>query len=626
MKAIHAFLLVLIGLTGSLQAKDIWQFDEEARAAATRLDKALEQYLIFNETRRMEKQSSMPPVTPPPLADDATFLRRSCVDIAGRLPTAEELKVFMADTTADKHSRLIIRLFYEPAAAERRFQRLADPLRVKDQVFGVSQETYLEWLRQAFREDRPFSKILSQLLTAEGSLKDNPAAGFLLRDFGCAQATAVESTRAFLGEDIHCAGCHDHPFADTTQRQYYEFAAAFAVTRSDTEPPKPRTKPKTLIPGATPVGKKKVTSFTGPPAVWRTLITLNPTEAVTAFSRLRLAHVPGGMTLPPRYLYRDGKSGDPVDPKVLPLDPLPLPLLQRRPQTLTGTLSDEHARSQLAQWFTDGNHERLSKTASLRVWSWMFGTPAVPLSRAKQWREGSTLHLTPQEALQRQSCGMPPSLSLELGDRRHWLNEDAGGWVTALHAEFERCGYRLGRFQFILAHTQAYQRQAMQAPGADGFGLFQFLPAPLVRRMPADVLWDTLVSYLPKDQRNGDREPVALLPQVLPENHHLRILGRGSREWADEDVPSISHRLAQMMIADPLIQKATSKDSHLISEAVAETSPAAQVDRLFLDILSRKPRESERNAALASDWDAPGTALPDIAWALLNTREFLFHH
>lgn len=627
MKASHAFLLVLIGLTGSLQSQETWKADPEATAAAARLDAALDRAIEVHEQDRKKRWPDMKPVTAPPVADDATFLRRCCVDIAGRLPTAQELQDFSTDPTADKRNHLITRLSAEPAAAERRFLRLADILRLKDSLFGVSQQPYLDWVLTACQEDRSFQEIVNQLLTAKGSLKDNPATGFILRDYGCAQVTATEASRAFLGEDIHCAACHDHPFADTTQRQYYELAAAFSVTRAVTpQAASPVTKPKTLLPGARPLGKKARDQVaSGPPAVWQTLDTLPAPKATLAFSRLYLNDKPAGMTLPSVYWYRDGKPGDPVDPKILPLKPRQL--LTSPHQSIDRALSrGPDTREHLAQWFTDGNHQRLSKTSALRVWSWMFGVPSVPLSRAKHLREGPTSRPTPQQVIQLRSCESPPSTSLDLGEELHWLSEDSAGFVAALCTEFEHCGHRLGRFQLILAHTQAYQREAMTQPGVDGFGQFQFLPAPLVRRMPEDVVWDALVSYLARDQRTRSQEQTSTLPQVLPEDHCLRILGRGTREWADEDMPSISHNLARMMIADPMIQKATVQDSRLISDAMAEAPPAAQVDRLFIDVLSRKPRDSERNAALAADWDAPGTALPDIAWALLNTREFLFHH
>lgn len=621
MRSFAACLFLTSSLAGNTLTDGPAPPDAEATAAAARLDAALTRALAVQQA--LEQKSSRPPVTPttiPPVADDATFLRRLSVDMLGRLPSATELKTFLTDATPDKRERVISSFQAQSAAADLRFLRMADALRVKDEVMGTSLQPYIDWLRQSFREDRPLPEILTDLLTAEGSLAQNPATGFILRDSGCAQVTSTESVRAFLGESIHCAGCHDDPFGDTTQRVYLELAACFAVTRLAESPPAEASVFKPLIPGAKPVGRK--TEPAESPAMWAQLSALDEASARKIFPHLLLGSIPEGTVLPRHYLYRDGKPGDVVTPALTYFEKDESRLLPR-PAASHPAADPKKIRSRLAQWFTHDNRERMDSMSALRVWSWMFGTPALPKADAARIREGSSTPATPQEVQQQLSCASPSSTSILMHD---WMREDQGGFVTALRQEFQRCDHQIGRFQSIIALTQAYQREAIPPAGREGTLLEGFLPAPIIRRLPAEVVWDKFISCLPAAKQTDGRVPAAQLPQVLSPAHPLRILGRGSREWADESLPALSHGVARLMIASPIVDEATAADSDLIASARSVANPEAQVEHLFLDTLGRAPLESERGTSLARLRESPTTALPDLAWALLNTREFLFQH
>lgn len=621
MKLSRSWLLLLVCWTSCSKSAPTPPRDETAEAAA-RIDAALESAMRWHVEQRQKvgvKEAAVPAI--PPMADDATFLRRACVDLAGRLPRVEEARAFGVDTTPDKRARLIDRLLQERGAGEWRFQQMADALRVKDSVQGVSQETYIAWLRAAFQEDRPLGQVMGTLVSATGTLAENPASGFLLRDYGCAEATAGEVAGVFLGMDIRCASCHDHPFGDSTQRQYHEFAASFARTRER---------------GASSVDKARIAALFPPhvtrlrpdspfpiqPGLWQVLDRLNPPEAEAAFKRLELASGSVGHALPARYLYRDGKSGQPVKAKSLPL---------RYASREVPAMAEGAGPEALAAWLTGPQNKRFSATVALRLWSQMFGlTPAAP-GQKNAWREGNQGFLpSPQQRLAANACGEAP-----VGTRRYtatfegWLERDDSGFIEVLRQEFDRCGQRVGEFQRVLAHTRAYQREAVTgAPESVFFVDFSpLLPAPQVRRLPPEVVWDALATRLPATAAatTPDWRPSVALPQVLDAAHPLRVLGRGSREWADESLPVVNHAVARLMIAHPVVEAAIAADSPLVMQALDAQGGAGALEHLFLALLGREPAPQERAAVTASDLQGQNS-LPHVAWALVNTREFLFQH
>lgn len=135
--------------------------------------------------------------------------------------------------------------------------------------------------------------------------------------------------------------------------------------------------------------------------------------------------------------------------------------------------------------------------------------------------------------------------------------------------------------------------------------------------MSADQMWDSLVALGGGSASNESAaEKMRLsreLPQTLPSAHSLRILGRGAREWPDDDVASISFGLTRWMMNGLPVERA----------ANGSASAMKKIDELFFGILSRPPSTDERAAAekhLATD----PTDMPSVAWALLNTGEFLF--
>ena len=171
---------------------------------------------------------------------DAEFLRRVYLDVLGLLPTVEESREFLADTSADRRSRLIDRLLDRPEYATYWGQRQADLLRVTRQ--SLTQEgarRYYDWIVESVRANQPFNEFVGDLLTSEGDTYERPAANYYRAAVDTSSVT--ESTvQLFMGVRIGCAKCHNHPFDRWTQDNYYGIAAVFDRVRRDLVPVAPK--------------------------------------------------------------------------------------------------------------------------------------------------------------------------------------------------------------------------------------------------------------------------------------------------------------------------------------------------------------------------------------------------
>lgn len=179
---------------------------------------------------------------PSPQADDATFLRRAGLDLIGTLPTPEEVRRFLAECEAERRSSglppsapalraraaAVERFLERPEYADYWATRWVNLLLVdRDPLFPKGAFAYDRWVRDAFRENRPFDGMARELLTATGeTYRDGPA------NFYRALATPVEQARSltqlFLGVRLECAQCHHHPSERWSQDDFYAMAAYFA--------------------------------------------------------------------------------------------------------------------------------------------------------------------------------------------------------------------------------------------------------------------------------------------------------------------------------------------------------------------------------------------------------------
>ena len=167
-------------------------------------------------------------VPPSPVCDDATFLRRVSLDIAGRFPTDEEAAVFFPSQDADKRDQVIDRLLRSPEYADFFANKWTAMLKNRrdDASDMTSNFAFFAWVRDSLLANKPYDQMVRELLAATGTVIANPPVAWYKRVKEPKQQLE-DVAQLFLGVRMQCAQCHHHPFERWSQDDYYSFSAFF---------------------------------------------------------------------------------------------------------------------------------------------------------------------------------------------------------------------------------------------------------------------------------------------------------------------------------------------------------------------------------------------------------------
>lgn len=160
--------------------------------------------------------------------DDATFVRRAYLDIAGRVPTIEEAENFHGSTYQRKRGQLITDLLESDGHMSHAYNFWADVLRINSGLgTGAAQAeaAYQLWIKEAIDKNVPYDQFVREMISARGMIWENGAVGYYIRDRGMPLDNMSNTVRVFLGTRLECAQCHNHPFDKWTQMDYYQMAA-----------------------------------------------------------------------------------------------------------------------------------------------------------------------------------------------------------------------------------------------------------------------------------------------------------------------------------------------------------------------------------------------------------------
>ena len=190
--------------------------------------------LVDNHVFQQLKQLGLPPSEN---CSDSTFLRRSAIAIAGRLPTLEETKAFLANHDPSKREEWIDQLLDSESYADNFATKWSSILRNKRNNNDERRSTFAfyRWIRDSLYENKPYDEFVRDIVTASGDVSVFPAVAWYrqVRD----QSALVEDTaQLFLGMRIQCAKCHHHPFEKWSQKDYHSFSAFYSrIGRKPTE-------------------------------------------------------------------------------------------------------------------------------------------------------------------------------------------------------------------------------------------------------------------------------------------------------------------------------------------------------------------------------------------------------
>jgi hypothetical protein len=171
-------------------------------------------------------------LSPAPPANDADFLRRLSLDLCNRIAAPDEVRSFFSDRSANKRQDLVDKQLLSPQFARRLANYLDVTLMERRRDKYVPGAEWENWLYQACLDNRPWDKIVRELLTADGAdPAHRPPAKFALEREADPNLLTRDVGRMFFGRDVQCAQCHDHPIVkDFEQREYYGLLSFFQRT------------------------------------------------------------------------------------------------------------------------------------------------------------------------------------------------------------------------------------------------------------------------------------------------------------------------------------------------------------------------------------------------------------
>ncbi len=176
-------------------------------------------------------------------AGDDEFLRRITLDLTGMIPTATQTRVFLDDSDPDKRAKLIDRLLASPEYA-RHMQRVFDVVLMRR--LGGSNVPAAQWttfLRTSFAENKPWDQLTREIVSNDGAdAKNRGPAKFFLDRNGDVNGLTRDIGRIFLGANLECAQCHDHPEVDDWKQEHYYGISAFLVRSFVFTDPKKKVK------------------------------------------------------------------------------------------------------------------------------------------------------------------------------------------------------------------------------------------------------------------------------------------------------------------------------------------------------------------------------------------------
>jgi len=520
---------------------------------------------------------------------DAEFLRRVCLDLTGMIPTRADARAFLDDPSPYKRRRLIECLMDAPEYA-RRMQDVFDVMLMERRAdTHVPAAEWRAFLRRAFADNVPYNRLAAEILGADGTdPKARGAAKFYLDRLADPNLLTRDIGRMFLGRDLQCAQCHDHPLIDDYKQAHYYGLFAFLNRTTLFEDAKQGSVLAEKAEGDvtfTSVFKKKVTHRTGP-----------------------------------RIL-----DGPPVAEPSLPkgAEYLVFPNNKQNVRTIPSF----SRRAELAARLTSEAVPEFSRNIVNRLWAMMMGRGLVhPVDLHHSENPPSDAELL--DLLAREFVAMGY-------DVKAFLRE------LALTQAYQRSsepppGASPGD-DSALASTFAVAPLKPLTPEQLAWTVMQGLGLVAAARQQAD---EKLDGHDPKlrDIFRTDAKRRALRATMIEEAVHDQLqegvapfvhqFAAAAGQSQDPTEPSV-HQALFLSNGRQIESWLAPTGANLVGRLAKISDSSAVAEELYLSLYSRRPAEDERALAaryLAERGKQRVPALQELAWALLESTEFRFNH
>jgi hypothetical protein len=420
----------------------------DAKAKAEQIDS-----LVAADLAKHQQKPNAP-------AAEGVFLRRLYLDVIGRVPTKKETTDFLASQEPNKREAVIDTLLASDGYVAGFYNFWADVLRMKTNPYAGGQSApagfaWERWMKGALRDNKPYDVMVRELLTASGKSYENGAMGFYIRDYNMPLDNMAVTTQVFLGTSMVCAQCHNHPFDKWTQMDYYQMAAhtnGMVASNGLSNPllaeafygrkPAAAKQGKGKGAGAPVLDKSILGDLSRKDAARAMVEILRPLRYNTVLEK----KVP--LTLPSDYKYPDAK------PKAI-IEPTIPAAFSKDGKIVQKAQMPERA---YADWMTSKDNPRFTTVIANRLWKKLFGAGVID----------------PVDEITDSTVPSNPAL------------------MTLLEATMKDLNYDMKAYLRVLLNSKTYQAAAY-AKDLELGEQFHF-PGPLVRRMTAEQVWDSMVA------------------------------------------------------------------------------------------------------------------------------------
>ncbi|MDA1018329.1 MAG: DUF1549 and DUF1553 domain-containing protein, partial [Planctomycetota bacterium] len=596
----------------------IFKQNQQATAATFRVPvgtvQANQRTQILNSARKLdelvEANYRKHNVEPNPDSDHDQFVRRVYLDITGTIPNLSQYQAYHNSRSPDRRAELIDRLLNSDEYASHWYNFWAGVLRLQDLPDNnVWLEPYQGWIKDSLRANRPYDKWVHEMLTASGKSFTSPPTGYWLRDDGMPLDAMNNTVRVFLGTQIGCAQCHDHPFDKWTQKEFYEIA-------SYTYGMQTRGSFKDIKRLRDAMGKIDPKFRQGR---YNRLLSMN---------RMSIFDTNRALKLPHDYAYKNAKPNQVIQASVL---------FGSEPKTNAMT----SRREAFGAWLTSRDNPRFAKTIANRLWKQLMGVGLIePVDdmRDDSVAENPALMSFLESEMKRLNFNMKEYLRLILNSRTY--RREAETKTVSLESQFHFPGPALRRMTaeqawdslltLAVVKPMSFQKRETRPIAAK-------LDVDLAKASAQQVI-DRVKElepiYFTRKDRGKDEAPykykgillarASELDSPVPSDHFLRQFGQSDREIIDSE--SVDGTVPQIltMFNGPITHMMLEEGSVIYSNVVKARTTDDRIDVIFFSVLGRKPSAIDRQTARDQIKRDGNAGYGNVIWALINTREFLF--